>query len=1165
MEREFDDVGSHRRTFLQSLAALGVLGGTGTVGTAVAQVEGADEYHNTLLSDLQENHELPQGEFVYGLTEQDVVDAFSFSGAGSGSMSTFEVSDSDVPITQGVRVEVNEEPSNNWDYSYQGYVTDRSFSAGDVLLGVAYVRSDTDGAETQAGFKYRYQDSEGSTSYSSTFVQDGASIQPDGEWSRYYFPVEIGEKPDGSDYEPYLEFWAGYAQQTLEFGGISLIDYSGTDVSVGDLPSGASDGGPNPLLDYEGRAEDAQWRQDARDRIEEIRKTDLDVEVVDGDGNAVPGATVDLAMQEHAFDFGSAVSAEHINGDSEDDEIYRETFLENFNKAVIENGLKYPAFLGEWGDSKEGAKQALDWLNQRNVPTRGHYLVWEEYSTEGGGGMGIEDPDSLTDAEVQQQMLDRITDHATDIGDEVTEWDMHNHPIWQPNIRDRLGWDAVLEWWEAGNEATDAELYTNEMGNVAGDFFRQQHYDLVERLLEDGAPVDGVGFMGHVQFPNGNVTPPKELVETYDQFAELGLPILIAEFDIQIASRDNEDQVAWQADFLRDFLYASFSHEAVEGVMSWGFWAEDHWRPTGAYYDSDWTIRPHGQQFVDLVFDEWWTEERGETGDDGVYTTRGFKGEYEVVASDGTRTGSATATVDESGTVTVQITPASIAEVDVSVDANTLWGDETATLDVTVRNEGGAELPLPADNVTYETDNPDAVMVDESGTVSVVGTGAATVTATVSAYGDTAAASARFAAYGEPTVDDQATDLSKTASVDGVEVTNYEVRHGDDARFRLVDPSQSGSITYEVDGGLSAFRTDVYVNYGEFDGDGDVYDGLTFEVSADGESFETVDVEPTTVEASAESNDYFDHRRYLVTSGLPGDASSLRVTISEAQNNWAVNVGSVEIWGDTADLDGVDATGPTVLVDGVQDGDTYEAPHPASVAIADDESDVTDETVTLNGEAFSDGQLTARGRNLLSANATSEGGVTTDLELDFEVVDEEVGEEDDLNARLVPSATEGVVGDRFTFDVRDTTGSGHWIDTIEWEFGDGTEATGWWNEHRFDSPGAYTVSLHVTDNEGTTTTDQVVVWVADLQSELAVARPSTTDADVGERVEFRVEDTSGQGRWIDTLEWDLGDGSTESGWFAATEYESSGTYTVELTATDNLGYSTTNEVEITVS
>jgi len=237
---------------------------------------------------------------------------------------------------------------------------------------------------------------------------------------------------------------------------------------------------------------------------------------------------------------------------------------------------------------------------------------------------------------------------------------MHNHPVWQSNFRDieELGWDATLEWWEAGNEATDGPLYTNEMGNVAGDFFRDQHFDFVERLLDDGAPVDGVGFMGHVQLPNGNVTPPKEMLETYDQYAELDLPVLITEFDIQIDSRDDEAQVEWQVDFLRDFLYASFSHEAVEGIMSWGFWAGDHWRPTGAYYDEDWALRPHGEQYMDLVFDEWWTDERGEADSDGRYATRGFKGSYEITAEKGALAGETTVDVDdETETVTVELTP----------------------------------------------------------------------------------------------------------------------------------------------------------------------------------------------------------------------------------------------------------------------------------------------------------------------------------------------------------------------------------------------------------------------------------------------------------------------------------------------------------------------------
>jgi len=440
---------------------------------------------------------------------------------------------------------------------------------------------------------------------------------------------------------------------------LSVLGALGVGTTVGAASSSTAQEASD-FIDYDGRSDDAQWREDARDRIEEIRKTDLEIEVVNPGGQPINGATVDVEMTEHEFDFGSAVSVGHVTGDSEDDEIYRETFLENFNKAVIENGLKYPAFLGPWGDSKEGAMATLDWLNDNDVPTRGHYLLWEEADAGYGGGMAIQDADSTSAEELHETILDRIANHASDVGDAVTEWDMHNHPVWQSNFRDieELGWDATLEWWEAGNEATDGPLYTNEMGNVAGDFFRDQHFDFVERLLDDGAPVDGVGFMGHVQLPNGNVTPPKEMLETYDQYAELDLPVLITEFDIQIDSRDDEAQVEWQVDFLRDFLYASFSHEAVEGIMSWGFWAGDHWRPTGAYYDEDWALRPHGEQYMDLVFDEWWTDERGEADSDGRYATRGFKGSYEITAEKGALAGETTVDVDdETETVTVELTP----------------------------------------------------------------------------------------------------------------------------------------------------------------------------------------------------------------------------------------------------------------------------------------------------------------------------------------------------------------------------------------------------------------------------------------------------------------------------------------------------------------------------
>ncbi|CCQ32987.1 alkaline phosphatase D protein [Halorhabdus tiamatea SARL4B] len=632
----------NRRTFLKWLGATGVAAGSGTAALGPAAADDhVGEYRQTLLADLESARGLPAGSFVYGTSEQAALDAFTFEDAGAGTSSTFEV-DADVPITQGVTLTVNEEPSNAYDYTYQGFISDTSFSAGDPLLAVAYVRSDTEEAQIQAGFKYQYTDPNGETSYSSNTVQESASVTPSAEWTRYYFPIEVAEKPDGSEHTPYLEFWTGYAEQTVEMGGVALLDYGDADVAVGDLPAGPAgaqegDSPTNPLVNYEGREEGAQWREDARDRIEEVRKTDFEVEVLDEAGNAVEGADVEVAMQDHAFDFGSAVSVTHITGDSEDDQRYREVFLEHFNKAVIENGLKYPSFTGAWGDSKAGAIDTLEWLDDKNIPARGHYLLWEEYNTDGGGGMGIDNPDALSASETVERVDQRIENQATDVGDLVTEWDMHNHPIWQPNFRsdDAIGFEAVEQWWGTADAATDAELYTNEMGNVAGGFFRDQHDEFVGQLIENDLPIDGVGFMGHVQLPEGNVTPPAEILETYDQFAEHDLPILITEFDIQINDRGNDEEVAFQEDLTRDFLIASFSHEAVEGVMSWGFWAGDHWRPTGAYYDEDWTLRPNGQQFMDLVFDEWWTEESSSTDADGVYATTGFKGTYQITASDG--------------------------------------------------------------------------------------------------------------------------------------------------------------------------------------------------------------------------------------------------------------------------------------------------------------------------------------------------------------------------------------------------------------------------------------------------------------------------------------------------------------------------------------------------
>ena len=84
----------------------------------------------------------------------------------------------------------------------------------------------------------------------------------------------------------------------------------------------------------------------ANQRIEQHRKTEIDITVVDSNGQAVAGADVEVNMTKHAFRWGTAVVAQRINSNTSDNQIYKQKLLENFNAVVFENDLKWPPWTG---------------------------------------------------------------------------------------------------------------------------------------------------------------------------------------------------------------------------------------------------------------------------------------------------------------------------------------------------------------------------------------------------------------------------------------------------------------------------------------------------------------------------------------------------------------------------------------------------------------------------------------------------------------------------------------------------------------------------------------------------------------------------------------------------------------------------------------------------
>jgi hypothetical protein len=112
-----------------------------------------------------------------------------------------------------------------------------------------------------------------------------------------------------------------------------------------------------------------------------------------------------------------------------------------------------------------------------------------------------------------------------------------------------------------------------------------------------------------------------------DRFGKLGKPIWVTEYDNEVT----DEEVA--AKFTRDFYTVMFSHPSVEGVVMWGFWDGAHWKNSAPLYRRNWTLKPAGEAFRELVQKTWRTDVSGKTDADGRFGTRGFYGEYEIYVS----------------------------------------------------------------------------------------------------------------------------------------------------------------------------------------------------------------------------------------------------------------------------------------------------------------------------------------------------------------------------------------------------------------------------------------------------------------------------------------------------------------------------------------------------
>jgi GH35 family endo-1,4-beta-xylanase len=353
------------------------------------------------------------------------------------------------------------------------------------------------------------------------------------------------------------------------------------------------------------------WKSEADARIEQVRKRDARIHVVDDMGCPLAAVAVDIQQTAHAFAFGSA-----INGTVLTNPAYADFFRANFAWAVMENESKW-AFNepSEGNVTYEVADGIVSFCQENGILLRGHTVFWANGSREPPWIIPLSNPD------LQLAMERRIASVVEHFRDAFLHWDVNNEMLHHDFYEGRLG-PSIRPWMFQQVQLVDpnALLFVNDY-NVVTWTDTEDYKAHIQQLIAAGAPVQAIGAQCH--FLAGDVAP--FLVRArLENLAELGLPIWCTEFDAV------DPDAASRADKLEALYRTAYSLQAVEGVLMWGFWAGTHWQGAdAAIVDIDWTVNAAGQRYQALMA-EWTTATDGSSDANGDFDFRGFHGTYDI-------------------------------------------------------------------------------------------------------------------------------------------------------------------------------------------------------------------------------------------------------------------------------------------------------------------------------------------------------------------------------------------------------------------------------------------------------------------------------------------------------------------------------------------------------
>lgn len=388
---------------------------------------------------------------------------------------------------------------------------------------------------------------------------------------------------------------------------------------------------------------DAELLAGAAARIEDHRKADAVIVVVDAAGKPVPSARVAIEQTRHAFLFGCNAFLIGRAGDERSETAYRTQFAALFNFATLP--FYWPGYEPRHGQpDHDRIAQMARWCRDHGITTKGHPLAWN-----------FADPAWLPNdpAEIRTLQMARIEDCVQRFRGLIDIWDVVNEATHFERDEFKKQAPKMTAMWEATGrvpfvqECFQHARTANPQATLLLNDYRTDA--AFARLLDDVSagpgrrPFDVIGIQSH---QHRGTWSNRKIWDVGERFARFGVPLHFTETTILSGEKDWERGKTgqpWpstsageklQADEVERFYTMLFSHPAVAAITWWDFSDRGAWQraPAGLVH-ADMSPKPAYERLHRLVRERWWTQATVATGPSGEARCRVFLGEHKLTVT----------------------------------------------------------------------------------------------------------------------------------------------------------------------------------------------------------------------------------------------------------------------------------------------------------------------------------------------------------------------------------------------------------------------------------------------------------------------------------------------------------------------------------------------------